>query len=85
MKKILGIEKDFFLKCAAQIKYRSNVFVTFQNEKTVIRYACITLNARGYSLMNRLKKLETEVVGLSNAVNQIVEIVTSNEKVKSKE
>jgi hypothetical protein len=35
--------------------------------------------------MNRLKKLETEVVGLSNAVNQIVEIVTSNEKVKSKE
>jgi len=49
-KKILGMEKIFFLKCATQIKYRSNVFVTFQKKKTVIRYTCITLNARSHSL-----------------------------------
>ena len=32
-KKILGKEKNFFLKCAEQIKYGSNVYATFQKKK----------------------------------------------------
>ena len=49
-KKFWVWKEYFFLKCATQIKYRSNVFVTLK-KKTVIRYDCITLNARSHSLI----------------------------------
>jgi hypothetical protein len=32
-KKILFKEKNFFFKCATQIKYRSNVFATFKKKE----------------------------------------------------